>query len=139
MAYLLRYELWNIALATWWCNWHRIDPSTGRFYYNKYISKSTRFRTPVLRGLIKGTVSIVIGLFSGNVKFQQVENSIYNAISFSSHHTYLGMPQLKVQYLFYTKCAHKQNGLGQFLLIYKLLMYTVQYQFAIANLLIAHQ
>jgi hypothetical protein len=30
------------------------------------------------------------------VKFQQVENSIYNAISFSSHHTYLGMPQLKV-------------------------------------------
>jgi hypothetical protein len=34
--------------------------------------------------------------FVGNVKFQQVENSIYNAISFSSHHTYLGMPQLKV-------------------------------------------
>lgn len=31
----------------------------------------------------------------GNVKFQQVESSIYNAISFSSHHTYLGMPQLK--------------------------------------------
>ena len=32
----------------------------------------------------------------GKVKFQHVEDVIYNSISFLSHHTYLGMPQLKV-------------------------------------------
>ena len=33
----------------------------------------------------------------GNVKFQYVEDMIYNSISFMSHHTYLGMPQIKVK------------------------------------------
>jgi hypothetical protein len=52
----------------------------------------------------------------GNVKFQQVENSIYNAISFSSHHTYLGMPQLKVHR---TQFYWSHNRLLQYLQYYR--------------------
>ena len=32
---------------------------------------------------------------AGNVKFQHMEDSVYRAVSFTSHHTYLGLPQLK--------------------------------------------
>ena len=32
---------------------------------------------------------------SGNVKFQHMEDSVYKPVSFTSHHTYLGLPQLK--------------------------------------------
>ena len=31
----------------------------------------------------------------GNVKFQHMEDSVYKPVSFTSHHTYLGLPQLK--------------------------------------------
>jgi len=33
--------------------------------------------------------------YEGNVKFQHMEDSVYHPVSFTSHHTYLGMPQLK--------------------------------------------
>ena len=36
-----------------------------------------------------------ISLLSGNVKFQHMEDSVYKPVSFTSHHTYLGLPQLK--------------------------------------------
>ena len=31
----------------------------------------------------------------GNVKFQHMEDSIYKPVSFTSHHTYLGLPAMK--------------------------------------------
>ena len=34
-------------------------------------------------------------LMTGTVKFQHMEDSVYNPVSFSSHHTYLGMPQVR--------------------------------------------
>ena len=34
-------------------------------------------------------------LLLGNVKFQHMEDSVYKPVSFTSHHTYLGLPQLK--------------------------------------------
>ena len=35
-------------------------------------------------------------LMTGTVKFQHMEDSVYNPVSFSSHHTYLGMPQVRL-------------------------------------------
>ena len=48
----------------------------------------------------EGLVLFIFGKFikensSGNVKFQHMEDSVYHPVSFTSHHTYLGMPQLK--------------------------------------------
>ena len=31
---------------------------------------------------------------AGKVKFQHMEDSVHQPVSFSSHHTYLGMPQV---------------------------------------------
>ena len=33
--------------------------------------------------------------YEGNPKFQHIEDSVHSAISFTSQHTYLGLPQLK--------------------------------------------
>ena len=37
----------------------------------------------------------MLACIAGNVKFQHMEDSVYRAVSFTSHHTYLGLPQLK--------------------------------------------
>ena len=37
----------------------------------------------------------IIFFLLGNVKFQHMEDSVYKPVSFTSHHTYLGLPQLK--------------------------------------------
>jgi len=52
--------------------------------------------------------------YEGNVKFQYVEDMIINSISFMSHHTYLGMPQIKVYNMidiFFKFKTSEANGL----------------------------
>ena len=34
-------------------------------------------------------------IWLGNVKFQHMEDSVYKPVSFTSHHTYLGLPAMK--------------------------------------------
>jgi len=52
--------------------------------------------------------------YDGNVKFQQVDDIIYNSISFLSHHTYIQLPQMKIYNnidIFFKFKTSEQDGL----------------------------
>jgi len=52
--------------------------------------------------------------YEGNIRFQYVEDLIHNSVSFLSHHTYLGMPQIKVYNeidIFFKFKTAEENGL----------------------------
>ena len=56
---------------------------------------STVYKMKIMMTMIMTNGLMLTMLMTGTVKFQHMEDSVYNPVSFSSHHTYLGMPQVR--------------------------------------------